>query len=181
MKCAKFAILLHDSLHAIAMRQLLGHIPAASCAIISSAADILDADYIITDSTHFTTHVKQMLPLLSRVIIVDNTAAAVTGGDIMWIDSTAGENAIMRQLAGLINKSADEVDESTAMLTNRETEVLRLIASGCINKEIADELNISINTVLTHRKNITAKLGIKSVSGLSLYAMMNGIIRPNDG
>ena len=51
MKCAKFVILLHDSLHAIAMRQLLGNMPAASCAIISSAADILDADYIITDST----------------------------------------------------------------------------------------------------------------------------------
>ena len=41
---------------------------------------------------------------------------------------------------------------------------------------IADRLNISVNTVLSHRKNITAKLGIKSVSGLSVYAIMNGII-----
>ena len=45
-----------------------------------------------------------------------------------------------------------------------------------LNKEIADRLNISINTVLSHRKNITAKLGIKSVSGLSFYAMMNGYV-----
>ena len=44
-------------------------------------------------------------------------------------------------------------------------------------KEIADSLNISVNTVLTHRKNISSKLGIRSVSGLSLYAMMNGIIK----
>ena len=61
-------------------------------------------------------------------------------------------------------------------LTAREIDVLRLIASGKINKEIAQELNISVNTVLSHRKNITAKLGIKSVSGLSFYAMMNGIV-----
>ena len=45
-----------------------------------------------------------------------------------------------------------------------------------INKEIAKELNISINTVLSHRKNLTAKLGIKSISGLTFYAMMNGIV-----
>ena len=67
---------------------------------------------------------------------------------------------------------------TTATRSQRETEVLRLVASGCINKEIAHRLNISINTVLTHRKNITAKLGIKSVSGLTFYAMMNGLIAP---
>ena len=74
----------------------------------------------------------------------------------------------------------DEKDDETSasLLSQREIEVLRLVASGMINKQIADTLNISINTVLTHRKNITAKLGIKSVSGLSFYAMMNGIIDP---
>jgi DNA-binding CsgD family transcriptional regulator len=49
-----------------------------------------------------------------------------------------------------------------------------------MNKEIADRLNISINTVLSHRKNLTAKLGIKTVSGLSFYAMMNGYISDID-
>jgi DNA-binding CsgD family transcriptional regulator len=63
-------------------------------------------------------------------------------------------------------------------LTPRETDVLRCVARGCMNKEIADELCISVNTVLTHRKNIAAKLGIKTVSGLSLYAMMNGLVEP---
>ena len=63
-------------------------------------------------------------------------------------------------------------------LTPREITVLQLVVQGFINKEIADQLHISINTVLTHRKNITAKLGIKSVSGLSVYAIMNGIITP---
>ena len=51
-----------------------------------------------------------------------------------------------------------------------------MITKGLINKEIADKLNISLTTVITHRKNITEKLGIKSVSGLTIYAVMNGYI-----
>ena len=45
-----------------------------------------------------------------------------------------------------------------------------------INKEIADKLNISLTTVISHRKNITEKLGIKSVSGLTIYAVMHGYV-----
>lgn len=62
------------------------------------------------------------------------------------------------------------------LLSAREIEVLVLITKGLINKEIADKLNISLTTVITHRKNITEKLGIKSVSGLTIYAVMNGYI-----
>jgi len=61
-------------------------------------------------------------------------------------------------------------------LTNRETEILRLIVQGHTNKEIAEELVISHNTVLTHRKNIIAKTGIKTVSGLTFYCIRNGLI-----
>ena len=61
-------------------------------------------------------------------------------------------------------------------LSAREIEVLVLITKGLINKEIADRLNISLTTVITHRKNITEKLGIKSVSGLTIYAVMNGYV-----
>lgn len=67
-------------------------------------------------------------------------------------------------------------EESQEELTSREIEVLKLITKGMMNKEIAEELYISLNTVLTHRKNITSKLGIKTVSGLTFYAMMNGYI-----
>ena len=65
-------------------------------------------------------------------------------------------------------------------LSLREIDVLKLIVKGFINKDIADKLCISLNTVLTHRKNITSKLGIKTVSGLTFYAMMNGLISEND-
>ncbi len=66
--------------------------------------------------------------------------------------------------------------KSPAGLSVRESEVLKLIVRGKLNKEIADELSISFNTVLTHRKNITSKLGIKSVPGLTLYAYISGLV-----
>jgi DNA-binding NarL/FixJ family response regulator len=51
-----------------------------------------------------------------------------------------------------------------------------LIVKGFINKEIADQLHIALSTVITHRKNIMEKLGVKSVSALTIYAVMNGFV-----
>lgn len=74
----------------------------------------------------------------------------------------------------------DNDAEPQNALSQREMEVLALVVKGNINKEIADILNISQATVVTHRKNITAKLGLKSVSSLTVYAVMHGIININD-
>ena len=64
-------------------------------------------------------------------------------------------------------------------LSDREIEVLSLVAQGHINKEIADMLNISLPTVVSHRKNITEKLGMKSISALTIYAVMHGYVDIN--
>ena len=61
-------------------------------------------------------------------------------------------------------------------LSTREIEVLTLIVRGLTNKEIADRLCISTTTVISHRKNIMEKLNVRSVSGLTIYAVMNGYI-----
>ncbi len=65
------------------------------------------------------------------------------------------------------------------ILSDREIEVMSLIVQGFINKEIADQLNISLTTVITHRKNIMDKLGMKSVSALTIYAVMHGYVDIN--
>jgi regulator of cell morphogenesis and NO signaling len=70
--------------------------------------------------------------------------------------------------------------ESNKNLSSREIEVLRQIVKGETNKEVADHLCISLNTVLTHRKNITSKLGIKTIPGLTFYAITNGVISGNE-
>ena len=65
------------------------------------------------------------------------------------------------------------------ILSDREIEVMSLIVQGFINKEIAEKLNIGLATVITHRKNIMDKLGIKSVSALTIYAVMHGYVDIN--
>lgn len=71
--------------------------------------------------------------------------------------------------------SADTSADDDADLSDRERDVLVLVAQGKSSKEIADLLNISIHTVNTHRKNITRKTGIKSVAGLAVYAMLHNL------
>ncbi|MBQ1669145.1 MAG: response regulator transcription factor [Prevotella sp.] len=66
------------------------------------------------------------------------------------------------------------------ILTDREIEVMSLIVQGYINKEIAEKLNIALATVITHRKNIMEKLGFKSVSALTIYAVMHGYVDINN-
>ena len=74
-----------------------------------------------------------------------------------------------------VAKNTDDVE-----LSKRETDVLVAVAKGMMNKEIADQMNISIHTVISHRKNITRKTGIKSVSGLTVYALLNNLIDEKD-
>ena len=73
-------------------------------------------------------------------------------------------------------KDIGEDKKTSHWLTEREIEVVKLVAVGKTNKEIAGELYISFHTVISHRKNITEKLGIKSISGLTVYAVLNKLI-----
>ena len=76
-----------------------------------------------------------------------------------------------------IVKSNDKQEKNDDVeLSKREIDVLVAVAKGMMNKEIADQMNISIHTVISHRKNITRKTGIKSVSGLTVYALLNNLI-----
>ena len=67
-------------------------------------------------------------------------------------------------------------NEDSELLSQREKDVLALIVKGYINKEIADMLNISTPTVIFHRRNISEKIGSKSIGRQTIYAVMNGIV-----
>ncbi|MDR2511240.1 MAG: LuxR C-terminal-related transcriptional regulator [Bacteroidales bacterium] len=78
------------------------------------------------------------------------------------------------------NPEMNEHKKDNFELSDREKVVLVAVAKGMINKEIAHNLNISVHTVVSHRKNITRKTGIKSVSGLTVYALLNNLIDSNE-
>ena len=92
------------------------------------------------------------------------------------------QNNILNKLKTLIGNLATDNSKSEVPdeISKREVDILKNIALGLSNKEIADKLFISTHTVVTHRKNITRKLGIKTVPGLTIYAILNKIININD-
>jgi DNA-binding CsgD family transcriptional regulator len=83
-------------------------------------------------------------------------------------------------LINRLGKPAEQTEPESGQLSDRETEVLRLLVNGLSHKEIADRLNISIHTVISHRKNISVKTGIRTQSGLTIYALTNRIISLGD-
>ena len=87
---------------------------------------------------------------------------------------------IVRKLHAAIEQNQTNPYSDSHDLSERERDVLILVAKGLSNKEIADRLNISIHTVMSHRKNITHKTGIKSVAGLTVYALLNNLVDQND-
>lgn len=104
--------------------------------------------------------------------LIDNELNQILDDTFTIYDST-------NQVLNKINKTTENNDNksnSTDNLTEREIDVLTNLAHGKSNKEIAESLNISIHTVVTHRKNISAKTGIRSQSGLAIYAISKKIV-----
>ena len=91
------------------------------------------------------------------------------------IDIRERRNRIAPMLKDEVHRYGDNQSEENYELSEREREVLILVAQGLSSKEIADRLCISIHTVNSHRKNLTRKTGIKSVAGLAVYAMLHNL------
>ncbi len=89
-------------------------------------------------------------------------------------------SSMVKKLRAAVEQSESNPYDESHDLSERERDVLVRVAKGLPNKEIADELNISIHTVMSHRKNIVHKTGIKSVAGLTVYALLNNLLDRND-
>lgn len=147
----------------------------------------MDIDVIIIDPVVF----DYVSRASGRERLSEQTDAAVVAIKTIPIDDEQ-----MRQYDAVLNMYDDPVSivkklrESLTVhdsapetegydLSVREKEILVCVAKGMLNKEIADFYNISIHTVITHRKNITRKTGIKTVAGLTVYALLNNLVDSN--
>ena len=146
-----------------------------------------DANLLIIDPVLLGFHSKDVISQLGKehpqVTIIalvtsylDHSMLTPYSGIIEINDTRSKIISKMNEFAqSETTKNADDVE-----LSKRETDVLVAVAKGMMNKEIADQMNISIHTVISHRKNITRKTGIKSVSGLTVYALLNNLIDEKD-
>lgn len=130
-------------------------------------------DSLLVSPEFIVDNLDALLPLRNKIMVVQSKYDSLKG-KFWYLNTSKNLSIIKKTLEEFINR---EKESLTVGLTQREKEVLTELAAGKSQKEIADILSISTNTVITHRKNISAKLGIKSISGLSLYAMMNGLIK----
>lgn len=87
------------------------------------------------------------------------------------------ENSLRTSLVELGDEGeTEETNPQLETLGEREKEIIRCVARGLSNKEIADELCLSVHTVATHRRNISSKLGIHSSAGLAIFAILNKLV-----
>ena len=115
--------------------------------------------------------------LLLSSTVCDDEAVRNFDAQINIYDS---REQILRKLDNAIEQNQTNPYSDSHELSERERDVLVLVAKGLANKEIADRLNISIHTVMSHRKNIAHKTGIKSVAGLTVYALLNNLLDASD-
>ncbi|RLD37823.1 MAG: DNA-binding response regulator [Bacteroidetes bacterium] len=140
---------------------------------------------LLLASTEIITHLDlnkfketQLIKLIdSRPEYIDTD---YTNSEFLFLDDTESSilHILKRNLALMEKNNSSTKTES--ILSDRELDIVREVALGQTNKEIADKLFISAHTVITHRKNITRKLGIKTVSGLTVYALLNKLIKMED-
>ena len=91
---------------------------------------------------------------------------------IRRLEQLSRQNDVARNISGMVLSASQNADA----LSDRERDVIVSLVQGMSNKEIADHLCISVNTVITHRRNIARKLQIHSPAGLTIYAIINGLV-----
>jgi len=114
-------------------------------------------------------------------LIHDSTPAYIKSRFAHHINMKSGKHELMNIISQIVgNKNSKKPVSKNQPLTEREITILKQITLGLTNQEIAEKLFLSIHTVMTHRKNMTKKLGIKTVSGLTVYAILNKVIDIQD-
>nr|WP_321453010.1 response regulator transcription factor [uncultured Carboxylicivirga sp.] len=124
---------------------------------------------------------KNMVPndTMIEYLLYSALPVDISGNQFSIVQPKATIVDKLQTLVQKVNKNLSQ-DDQTEELSPREKSILRCVALGLTNKEIAEKEFISTHTVISHRKNITRKLGIKTVSGLTVYAIINNIIHMND-
>ena len=190
----KIAIIDPNTLSALGLKAILQNVmPIMTVDIFGSLSELqanepesyfhyFTAMSVVVENMAFFTENKRKTIVLTLSL---DTMSQLS--DFKWLCGNVPEPELVRSLLMLEQHAHGKGEHlppmpailSQKILSDREIEVMSLIVQGYINKEIADKLNIGLATVITHRKNIMDKLGMKSVSALTIYAVMHGYVDIN--
>lgn len=155
-----------------------------SAAPKASSADIILANPSVADR-HGRSNIRQLLSARSQIVLAALVYGYFSQDELNQYDCVVdvedAKDDIAKKLRRAVeNKSETETVRESAELSDREKEILTSLVEGHTNKEIASIYNLSVHTVISHRKNISRKTGIKTVSGLTVYALLNNLVKADD-
>ena len=178
-----------NTLSAIGLQQIVSEmIPSVEIKTFETFEELQAADngqfahYFIASRIYFE-HTAFFRNNVHRSIVLVNGDMHIQGVDTLNVCQS--EKLLVKSLMSLHSQGHASVSQhrgyethqkNGTLLSPREMEVTILLAKGLINKEIADYLNISTTTVITHRKNIMEKLHARSLVDIIIYAVVNGLV-----
>ena len=195
------AILDENTLSSIGLATVIARMmPKADVRLFSSFRALEEADSTARFFHYFTTsalllrHAAFFLPRRPRtIVLVHGDETNVSLQNFHCLNVRQDEQALVRAILRLAQTAhaahgtpPRAVEEAIGprrpddVLTPREKEVVRHLVLGRINKEVADAIGVSLTTVISHRRNIMDKLSIKSLSALTIYAVMHGIVKAEE-
>ncbi len=181
----EIAVIGPNALVNIGLKSLLERIiPAADVAIFADFESLVAEDpgrfaHLFVAAETFVPHAPFFRAPGRRTIVLADGSIPEACTGMHTLDAHTSEEELVRgilRLHGGAHPRSHLAAPAPAPLTDREREVLTLVARGFRNKQIAERLGIGLTTVITHRRNLTEKLGIRSVAELTLYAVTTGLV-----
>lgn len=191
----RIAIIDQNTLEATGLKSILCDMaPMADVSTFTSVEEMLQEDeysdetvrffHFFVSSQELISHADFFLQHQRQTIVLTSQPIAGKQFELFHtLDTSQLEHDLLKCILTLFERGHKQrplPQEGSSPLSARETEVLALVVKGYINKEIADQLYISLPTVITHRKNICDKLHLRSVSSLTIYAVTHGIVSAED-
>jgi DNA-binding CsgD family transcriptional regulator len=181
---SRVLVVAKNRLSGIGLRSILLDCFSSASVTVSGELDparLVAYDHIfLSPDTYIRYHTALSSSKVTVIVLMEEHHPADQHRYPMTLWTAQAESGIIEDLEKLLMRAKPRPPVRASTLSAREIEVLTLVARGHINKHIADALSISLHTVISHRKNITSKLGIKTVSGLTMYAVLNGLISSKD-
>lgn len=193
MPALRFAIIDSNTLMCLGLQQILTEmLPMVETEVFASFQELENQDkeqchflhYFVSSRIYFE-HSTFFRQNPKKSIILVNGDMQISG--MHTLNVCQSEPMLMHDLLMLRNMGKSPVlppntaaEHRDQLLSPREIEVAILLCKGLINKEIADRLDISITTVISHRKNIMEKLHARSLADIIIYSVMNGLVSVGD-
>ena len=180
------AVVVSNTLAGIGLRSILEKAaPTADIELFASFREFEAADperffHFFVSAQLFVAHAPFFRAYRHKTIILSSGDPRLAGTGMHCLDVHGNEEQIVAALLRLQHSAHRPEHARPAavpvpqLLSEREIEVLTLIAEGLMNKQIAQQLDIGLTTVISHRRNLMEKLGIRSVAGLVVYALAAG-------